>query len=146
LSAGGRIEVRLRQPVFGIALVGTHDGIREGELVAGHEAADMIAMHVRDVDLVELARAGTQTALRLAKTIPRPGPNSPAAPVSIITSLLPVFTRYAFTDVGTGSARKARFRSCSTRSGLMLVRICFVGSGSTPSESAVISKSPSIMR
>ena len=50
------VEVRLRKPVVGVALVGAHDRIGERQLVGSHEPADMIGMHVRDVDLVHLFR------------------------------------------------------------------------------------------
>lgn len=37
-------------------LVGPHDGIWESQLVARHQPAEMIGMHVGEVDLVDLLR------------------------------------------------------------------------------------------
>ena len=55
-SFGAASRFAWLEPVVGVALVGAHDRVRERELVAGHEPADVVAVHVRDVDLVDLLR------------------------------------------------------------------------------------------
>ena len=57
-----------------------------------------------------------------------------------------MLTRYPLTDVSTGSARNERMSNWSTRVGVVLVRSLRTSSATVPSDSATISKSPSIIR
>ena len=50
----GLVHVLLRQPEAAFAHVGAHDGIRKHHLAVGHQATDMVRVHVGDVDLVHL--------------------------------------------------------------------------------------------
>ena len=52
----GLLEVRGAEPEIGVVLVGAHHRIREHRLVARHQAADVVGVHVGDVDLVDLLR------------------------------------------------------------------------------------------
>ena len=71
--SGAASRLAWRQPEIGIALVGAHHRIRKRELVAGHEPADMVGMHVRDVDLVHLLRLVTG-GLEIVDEIAERGP------------------------------------------------------------------------
>ena len=84
------------------------------------QPADVIAVHVRDVDLVDLLRRVARGLEARRAGCRAEGPKSLPAPVSIITSLLPVLIRYALTEVASGLVMNARLRSASTRSGLTL--------------------------
>ena len=74
------------------------------------------------------------------------GPKSLAAPVSTSTSFSPVLIRYALTEVGTAAGSNERSSSALTCACVVLVSSSPGLRSTVPSLSAVISKSPSIIR
>ena len=48
------VQIRLAEPEIGIVLVCAHNRIGECKLVTGHQAADVVCMHMCDVDFVDL--------------------------------------------------------------------------------------------
>ncbi len=79
-------------------------------------------------------------------SLPTVGPKSVPEPVSISTSLVPVFTRKALTEVCSGLARNTFASALSTLSFVVPVSSWSTGRSAVPSDRAVTSKSPSMMR
>ena len=48
------VQVRLAEPEIGVVLVRANDRVGECKFVTGHQAADVVCMHMCDVDFVDL--------------------------------------------------------------------------------------------
>ena len=63
-------QILLAEPEVGVAFARAHDGIGKGQLVARHQPADVVGVHVGDVNLIDLrwrVACGLDAVLQVAK-------------------------------------------------------------------------------